>query len=277
MKELSVPKQRPLHIPAFMSSLWVKRVILLILILIIWETLSGGFGSALQMFKPVILPPPSKVVVALLDYATSGLMTRDLTFTLSGTILALVLGILIGSFVGLLLGYLPAIAEVLEPIMVGLNSMPRVALAPIIIVWFGLGLPSKAFLGLFTVFFVIFFNTFFGVRSVDPELVKAVRAMGATSTQIIRLVIIPSVLTWIFAALRSSVSYALSGVVVGEFVGSSRGLGYRMAIAAGVLDTARVFAILLVIGLVSSILITIASRVERHLLRWRPASLRLGS
>jgi len=114
---------------------------------------------------------------------------------------------------GLLFGYWKTAAAVFEPIMVALNSLPRITVAPLLILWFGLGMTSKVLLSLFTVFFVIFFNTLIGVRSVDPELVKAVKVMGGGPRHVARMVVVPSVCSWIFAALRTSVSFALTAVL----------------------------------------------------------------
>src|SRR5207253_1152291 len=138
---------------------------------------------------------------------------------------------------GLGLAYARGLSETVEPVLVSLNSLPRIAIAPILLPLFGLGIASKIALSFVTVFFVVFFNTYLGIRSVDPELVKAVQVMGGTREHLARFVVLPSVFSWIFAALRTSVSFALTGAVVGEFVGASSGLGYRLSIAAGLLDT----------------------------------------
>ena len=130
--------------------------------------------------------------------------------------------------------------------------------------------------GVVTVFFVVFFNTYLGVRSVEPELVKAVQVMGGDRMHLARFVVLPSVFTWIFAALRTSVSFALTGAVVGEFVGASSGLGYRLNIAAGLLDTKRVYLILLILMVFAVTLVEIAKRVEARLLRWRPSAVLAG-
>ncbi len=168
------------------------------------------------------------------------------------------------------------LAAVFEPIMVALNSLPRITVAPILILWFGLGMTSKVALSLFTVFFVIFFNTFLGVRTVDPELFKAVRVVGGRLRHVARMVVIPTVASWIFAALRTSVSFALSGAVVGEFVGATSGLGYRMLLAAGLLHTERVFTIMVFLMLVAVTLVETSRRVEAYLLRWRPPLAQMG-
>lgn len=254
----------------------VQRIALVVGLGLAWELTTGGLGLGWKVFEPIILARPSLIALDFLDYAASGLLVRDLRATLVEAFLGLFFGVAGGIVVGLLFGYWAAVAAVFEPIMVALNSLPRITVAPILILWFGLGMTSKVLLSLFTVFFVIFFNTFLGVRSVDPELVKVVRIMGGGPRQVARMVIIPSVCSWIFAALRTSVSFALTGAVVGEFVGSTSGLGYRMLLAAGLLHTERVFAIMLLLMVVGVSLVEMSRRVEQYLLRWRPPLTQMG-
>lgn len=248
----------------------LQRIALLAGLVFAWEATTGGLGLGWKVFETTILARPSLIAVDLLDYAASGLLLKDLGRTLIEAFLGLFFGVIGGVVLGLLFGYWRIVAAIFEPLMIALNSLPRITVAPILILWFGLGMTSKVLLSLFTVFFVIFFNTFIGVRSVDPDLVKAVKVMGGGPRQVGRLVVVPSVCSWIFAALRTSVSFALTGAVVGEFVGSSSGLGYRMLLAAGLLHTERVFAIMLILMVVGVSLVEISRRVERHLLRWSP-------
>lgn len=253
-------------------SLALRRTALIAGIFALWELVTGGFGLDLLLTSPAIIARPSSSLAEFGPYASSGLLWRDLSTTLTEASIGLALGIVGGAALGLSLGYARPVAEVLEPVLVSLNSLPRIAVAPILLPWFGLGIASKIALSLFTVFFVIFFNTYLGVRSVDPELVKAVQVMGGTRAHLARFVVLPSVFSWIFAALRTSVSFALTGAVVGEFVGASAGLGYRLSIAAGLLDTKRVYLILLILMIFAVTLVEIAKRVEGRLLRWRPTA-----
>ncbi len=254
----------------------VLRLVLLVGVVLVWEATTGGLGLGWKVFETSILARPSAIALDVGTYARSGLLVRDLRATLSEAFLGLFLGTAGGIVVGILFGYWSMVADVFEPVMIALNSLPRITVAPMVILWFGLGMTSKVVLSLFTVFFVIFFNTFLGVRNVDPELVRAVRTMGGGPREVARMVVVPSVASWIFAALRTSVSFALSGAVVGEFVGSTSGLGYRMLLAAGLLRTERVFAIMLLLMVVGVSLVEISRRVERYLLRWRPASAEMG-
>jgi sulfonate transport system permease protein len=240
-------------------------------LLLLWEAATGGFGLP-PVLEPIIVARPSSAFAEIGAYAATGLLVKDLAATLQAASIGLALGIVGGVSCGLLLGYARPIAETVEPVLIAFNSLPRIALAPLLIIAFGLDIRSKIFLAFITVFFVIFFNTYLGLRSVDPELVKAVRVMGGTRRDLARFVILPSVFSWIFAALRTSVSFALSGAVVGEFVGSTAGLGYRMVISAGLLDTNRTYAILLLLMAIAVTLVEIAKRLEDRLLRWRPTA-----
>ncbi|MDR7481114.1 MAG: ABC transporter permease [Armatimonadota bacterium] len=252
------------------------RLLLVVAVVLAWEAATGGLGLGWRAFETAILARPSRIAADIVDYARSGLLGRDLQTTLGEAFLGLALGTAGGIAVGLLFGYQRTLAAVFEPIMVALNSLPRITVAPILILWFGLGLTSKVALSLFTVFFVVFFNTFLGVRTVDPELVKAVRVMGGGPRHVVRMVVVPTVASWVFAALRTSVSFALSGAVVGEFVGATGGLGYRMLLAAGLLHTERVFAIMIFLMVVAVALVELSRRVEVYMLRWRPGAVDMG-
>ncbi len=253
-------------------SLFLRRALLIGAILAFWEAMTGGWGLGIVAVSPAIIARPSASLAELGPYAASGLLWRDLQTTLTEAMAGLLLGMVGGCALGLVLGYWQAASELLEPLLISLNSLPRIAVAPILLPWLGLGIASKIALSFFTVFFVVFFNTFLGIRSVDPELVKVVQVMGGDRIHLARFVVLPSVFSWIFAALRTSVGFALSGAVVGEFIGASAGLGYRLALSAGLLDTTRVYLILVILMIFAVTLVEIAKRVEGRLLRWRPAA-----
>lgn len=252
-------------------TLFALRVGLLAMLFLAWEASTGGFGLR-PAVDPIILSRPSLVFADIGEYWQSGLLAKDAVATLQAAVAGLLLGIAGGVTLGLAFGYWRFLADVFDPIIAGLNSLPRIAMAPVLILWFGIGIASKIVVSFSLVFFIIFYNTFLGVRSVDPELVKAVRVMGGGTAALARFVLLPSVFSWIFAALRTSVSFALAGAVVGEFVGSTGGLGYRMVIATGLLQTTRVYAILLLLMIIAISLIEIAKRIEARVLRWRPGA-----
>jgi NitT/TauT family transport system permease protein len=244
------------------------RVLAVLVAVGVWEAGTGGLGW--RPLPPALLPSPGETWESLVQYARSGLLAVDVTRTLTQAFLGLVLGMGVGTALGVGLAYARRLGDALEPLLAALNSLPRVAVAPLLIIWFGLGITSKVLLAFFTVVFVVFMNTYAGVRSVDPDLVRAVQVLGGDGRHVARWVVLPWVASWVFAALRTSISLALAATVTGEFVGSTQGLGYRMVLATGVLDTPRVFAILLVLMTVGYAVVEGARRVEAYLLRWRP-------
>jgi NitT/TauT family transport system permease protein len=259
--------------PGVRTRLFVRRLVAVVAIVAFWELVTGGFGLGIVWVNPIILARPSRAIAELFHYADTGLLLTDVQMTFTAAFTGLLIGLIGGTAVGVVFGYWKGLADTLEPIIVALNSLPRIAVAPLLIMWLGLGIPSKVFISLFAVFFVIFFNAFLGTRSVDPDLVRSMQVMGASRAQVARFVVLPSVASWIFAALRTSVSFAFTATITGEFVGSSAGLGYRLVIAAGLLNTNRVFAILFVLMVIGVVLVEITKAVEGWLLRWRPAAI----
>jgi NitT/TauT family transport system permease protein len=215
---------------------------------------------------------PSRVAVRVWEWLTTGVIYDDLAITLQETFLALVIGAALGLFVGFLLARVRLLAAVLDPYIKILNAVPRVVLAPVFLLWFGLGIWSKVAFGVTLVFFVVFFNTYQGVREVSRVLVDNTRMLGASESQLIRHVFLPSALTWIFSSLHVSVGFAIVGAVVGEYLGSAKGIGYVIAQAEGTFDTTGVFAGIVVLSVVVLLVELLVNRVERRLLRWRPDS-----
>jgi NitT/TauT family transport system permease protein len=180
---------------------------------------------------------------------------------------------LIGSALGIALGFWfgrsPLLAAVFDPYIKMLNAVPRIVLAPLFLLWFGLGIWSKVALAVTLVFFVMFFSTYQGVRDADRVLIDNVRMLGASPRQLVRHVLVPSALTWIFSSLQTSLGFAMVGAVVGEYLGSTRGLGYVIAQAEGTFDTTGVFAGMTVLALVVVIVSAAVTRFERWLLQWK--------
>jgi NitT/TauT family transport system permease protein len=251
------------------------RVAVIGLSLLVWEGLAGGLGSGLRVIDPVLFSRPSLVARDLYVGFARGEFQGDLIFTVEAALAGLALGMTTGIMVGLLFAYSKWLSRLLDPLMVAFNSLPRPALGPVLVLVFGLGITSKIVLSWSIVFFVVFYNTYIGVLSVDPDLIKVTRVMGGSKTHIFRHVIVPSVFSWVFAALRVSVAFALVGAVVGEFVGSTKGLGYEMEAARGVLNSDRVYAVLFILMMVGVVLTEASKLVETRLLRWRPPSVAL--
>ena len=161
--------------------------------------------------------------------------------------------------------------------MTAVNSMPRVILAPIFAVWFGLGIWSKVLLGVTLVFFIVFFSVYHGVREVSPAVLANARMLGASRRQLLRHVFLPSATAWLFASLHASVGMAFVGAVVGEYLGSARGVGYLILQAEGVFDINTVFAGVIVLTLSALALDRLVSVLERRLLTWRPVAVEAAS
>src|SRR5579862_6552322 len=191
---------------------------------------------------------PSDVIARVWTWIAGGAIWPHLAVTVTEALLSFAIGALLGIAGGFLLARVPWLAAVLDPYVKIANSLPRVVLAPIFLLWFGLGIWSKVALAVTLVFFVMFFNTYRGVRDADRVLVDNARMLGATERQLVRHVLIPSALTWIFSSLHTSLGFAMVGAVVGEYLGASRGLGYMISQAEGTFDTTGVFAGMVVLA-----------------------------
>jgi NitT/TauT family transport system permease protein len=193
-----------------------------------------------------------------------------LVVTLIETLLAFVIGSSLGLVAGLWLALSPLASAILEPYVKALNSMPRIILAPIFAVWFGLGMASKVALGVTLVFFIVFFNVYQGVKEVSPVILANARMLGASPRQLLRHVYLPSATAWVFSSLHTSVGLAFVGAVVGEYLGSSRGVGYLILQAEGSFDINTVMAGILVLTAFALLIDAAVGRVEKRLMKWQP-------
>ena len=190
--------------------------------------------------------------------------------TLLETVLAFAIGTLLGLVFGLWLALAPTASAILDPYIKAANSMPRVILAPIFALWFGLGIWSKVALAVTLVFFIVFFNVYQGVKEVSPVVLANARMLGANQRQLLRTVYLPSATSWVFSSLHTSVGMAFVGAVVGEYLGSAKGVGYLILQAAGVFDINTVIAGIVVLTVFALLLDYIVTKVEARLLVWRP-------
>jgi NitT/TauT family transport system permease protein len=190
--------------------------------------------------------------------------------TLLETVLAFAIGTLLGLVFGLWLALAPTASAILDPYIKAANSMPRVILAPIFALWFGLGIWSKVALAVTLVFFIVFFNVYQGVKEVSPVVLANARMLGANQRQLLRTVYLPSATSWVFSSLHTSVGLAFVGAVVGEYLGSARGVGYLILQAEGTFDVNTVFAGIVVLTAFALVLDGIVGRIEKHLMKWQP-------
>lgn len=224
------------------------------------------------LFDPFFISQPSRVAVRLWEWLQPGPRSvwPHLWLTLQATLIGLVVGVGSGFAVGLALSRSQFLADVFNPFIVAFNSMPRIAFVPLITMFFGLGLASKVVTSWFVVFFLVFFNTYKGGRSVERELVDFCRTLGGSPRQILWRVRIPTAAAWTFAALPNAISFALIGVVLAEFVGSTTGMGYLMITALATLNATDMFAAVTLLSIVGIVLVYLVTWLERRLLHWAP-------
>jgi len=237
-----------------------------IAILFAWQGVSG------RLVDNFFISNPLAVGERLYEWISSGSIFLHLWATVYATILGFAIGSLIGAVLGIWLGVSTFASRLLNPYLSALNALPKVALAPLFVLWFGLGIESKIALAAVLVLFLVFLNTFAGVRQVDQDLIDTARLMRATRMQVIAKVILPSTLSWLFAGLRVSVPYALIGAVLGEMIASNRGLGYLVQYSGAQFDTAGVFAVLFVIAVLAMVLNFAVDLVQNRMERWRIVS-----
>ena len=267
-----VPARRKM--PGEQVRIALYQFILLCVFLGLWE----GLTRVPYLIKNTFLDPffvsrPSLIALQLWKWTFGvqpGFLLPHLASTLGATLLGLVVATSTGFLVGLLLSQSPTMAKTLNPFIVSLNSLPRIAMVPLITMVFGLGLLAKVVTAWFVVFFLIFFNTFKGSVNIEKHLLQFCQTLGGTPRQIMWSVRVPSALAWTFAALPNAISFSLVAVVIAEFVGTTKGMGYLIVTALSTLNATEMFAAITVLGLSGIALVAIAERVERRLLRWSP-------
>lgn len=224
---------------------------------------------SLRVGPPVLAVSPGEVLSFLVDGFYTGEIWNDLGATLAATVVAFVLASVIGVFIGLTLALLPTVERVLDPYLTALNSMPRIALGPLFLVYFGIGLESKVALAFSLVVFILMINTRSGVLSVDDELLRMTRVYGASRVQTFFKVLLPGSVPSIFAGLRLGLIYALLGVITMELIAAQTGLGARIVYYSAVFQIAPIVGILIILAIVASLLNLGMAFAEARLLRWR--------
>ena len=242
---------------------WIRQLAAFAILLALWE----GAGHA-GMLNPLYMPTPTQIWGAFVELFGQGTIWPHMEATFTAALVGLVLGILVGISLGVLAALIPPVAELLEPVMLLLNAIPRVILAPLFVIWFGIGLGSKVALSFILVSVVIFFTVFTGIRQVDKKLVERIVTLGGSRTDLLRQVYLPSVAAWVLGNLKVAVGFAFTGAVVGEFVAASRGLGYLLSFAQSTYNASLMMALVLLIMGVVLIIFALAGRLEKRLLRW---------
>lgn len=268
------------------KNLRIWQVLVLIVFFAIWHFATRDPQAAFFFGEPI------KVMARIWQWFTSGSGSLEVGFadstwftlnfpaeiyphllvTLTETLLAFGIGTLLGLGFGLWLALSPMTSAILDPYVKAANSMPRVILAPIFAMWFGLGIWSKVALAVTLVFFIVFFNVYQGVREVSPVVLANARMLGASQRQLLRQVYLPSATSWVFSSLHTSVGLAFVGAIVGEYLGSARGVGYLILQAEGTFDINTVFAGILVLTAFALVLDALVGMIEKRLMKWQPKS-----
>lgn len=251
------------------TRLFVGRFVTVLGLLISWEFLSG------RVLDPFFVSSPLRIYAAFLRLLLEDDLILHAQYTVIETLLGFVIGAVLAVLAAFLLSFSRILYEIVEPIIIGLYAIPRVALAPLFIMWFGIGITSKVIIAAIFVFFIVFMNTVTGIRSATPELVNITRLMGARNSDVLLKIVLPSAMPYILAALRMSVPMAMIGAIIGEFISAQKGLGFLISRSTFELSTHASFAGIAVLVVVVALMNTALGYLERYILRWQPQRERL--
>jgi NitT/TauT family transport system permease protein len=244
----------------------VLQFLIVVVTLVVWEWASRAFDMAFWISSP------SAVAVEFVTWAQSGTLLSDLQLTLTEAGVGFVFGSIAGGIVGFVLGWVRRLGDLFEPFILSLYTLPKIALAPLFVLWFGIGATNKIMFSAMLVFFMVFFTTFQGTRQVDHDLVENARLLGANRWNIWTKIALPYSAVWMFTGIRIGLPYALIGAIVGEFVAADAGVGFRIKEATSYFNTAAVFAGLIVLMAISLFFLGILKLIELRVLRWQTAS-----
>jgi NitT/TauT family transport system permease protein len=242
----------------------LNRFGLLVVVLGLWEFLSGWVLDAFFFSKP------SEIIYQLYLLAVEGKLLYHLSFTVQEAVYGYLIGVGCGILLGIIFGRYEVLYRMVEPFVIAAYGIPRVALAPLFILWFGLGILAKIVISAVLVFFIIFMNTVTGIRNVDPQLLEVVSVMGASGRQKMWKVILPAAAPFIITSMRVCVPLAMIGAIVGEFISTNRGIGYLLTEASGAFETGMLFAGIFILLAVVMVMNFAINLLESKLTRWRP-------
>lgn len=243
---------------------WVLPSIPGLIILSVWQ---WGSGSIVD---PLFFSTPSDILIRLFELLGDGKFWTHVQVTVWETVLGFAIGSLSAIVMAYLAGSSPWVNYIIEPYLVAINAVPKVALAPLFILWFGIGIWSKVATATMMVFFLVFYSVYMGVRSTDKALMELARVMGCSQRQVTMMVLLPATMPFVMTGLRTATPYAVIAVIIAEFAASTKGIGYMILYAANLFDTPTLFAGILVLLVFVLIITNLISRAERALVRWQP-------
>lgn len=239
-------------------------LIFIAVILVIWQ-----YTANKEIINTFHFSSPIEIIKELVTLFKSGEIWPHISVTLGVSLLGLIYGTLLGVIVAFLFGNFNVLSKMLGSILAGLNGIPKLAMGPVFIIWFGIGIKAKIVMSTITVFFPVFFNAYAGFKNTDINLINNLRIMGASKIQLIMKVMLPSSIPWITASLRGGAGLAVMGTIVGEYLGSNRGLGWMVQSAGGVYNITRVFACLAILLFLMYLIDSILKKVEKRVLYWQ--------
>lgn len=239
------------------------RALLLILLIILWES-----GARLNWFNPFFTSYPSEILIDLYEFTVSGDLWYHASITLTEAVLGLIIGVVLGLAIGMLLAQFKLLGRIITPIFSGINTIPQLALAPIYVLWFGLGLTSKVFLAALMCFFNVFFQTYNSIRSTDQQLIESAHILGATRYETLIHIVVPSCMPYILSGIRSGISASMVGAIIGEYLGAAGGFGWMITYATSYFMIRRVMSSILILLLFGLVLNKILDLVEERVLIW---------
>src|SRR4029078_7070389 len=240
------------------ASVLIRRLAALGIMIGLWEAL-----ARLGVINPFYVPPPSKVAATLFTLFSDGEIWTHIEATFEAALLVLALGVIVGATLGAAAALLPYVGEILDPVMTVLNAVPRIILAPLFVIWFGIGIASKVAVTFVLIAVLFFFTVYSGIKEVDQRLIDRVRTLGGGRAVLLQEVYLPAVTAWALSQLKVAVGFAFTGAVVGEFVASSRGLGYLLWFAQSTFNASLSLALLVLIMVFVFILFALAGGLEK--------------
>lgn len=249
---------------------WIRRigpVIVVFLFLVFWQYMSDT-----GRINPFFFSRPTEVLKDFVFLFTSGRIWLHLGVTVVEAFSGLMIGLVLGVASAFLFGNFKILNLIFDPIFVAVYGLPKLALGPLFVIWFGLGLKSKIIMSTLLVFFLVFFNAYAGFKDVNMELIHTLKLMGASRMEIVRKVTLPSCVPWIIASLRSGIGASVGGAIMGEYLGTNKGLGFLVQTAGANYDITRVMSVILVMCILMLLLDMCGKRAEKAILRWRPPS-----
>jgi NitT/TauT family transport system permease protein len=255
---------------AWAPKVTATRILLVVLWLGTWQLAASGYLDPFYYSKPTAIW--GRLVEWFTDGTAFGSIWQQIAVTLQEAVLGFAIGSVAGVVLGVLLGRSRFIADVCAPFIKAANAIPRIVLASLFVIWFGLGMSSKVATAVVLVFFAVFFNAFQGAREVDKTLVDNARILGAGPRQILTTIVLPSATSWILASLHVAFGFALIGAIVGEYTGADKGLGLLINHAQGTFDSAGIYAGMIITTVIALLAEWLLTLLERRLLAWRPPS-----